>query len=73
MTRLMTYIFVNVGNVFRICQGTAAFRFMFAATVRNGITDIEMRVGTPAGVVINSATLKLHKRPKVKSLRSTVA
>jgi len=72
MTRLMTYLLVNVSRIIK-CQGTAAFRFMFAATVRNGITDIEMRVGTPAGVVINSATLKLHKRPKVKSLRSTVA
>jgi len=59
----MTYLLVNVS---RICQGarTAAFRFVFAATVRNGISVIEMRVVTPAGVVINSTTLELHKIPK---------
>jgi len=41
MTRLMTYPLVNV---FRISQGarTAAFRFVFAATVRNGFIVLEM-------------------------------
>jgi len=63
----MTYHLVNV---FRISQGarSAAFRFVFAATVRNGITVTEMRVLTPAGVVINSATLELQKVQKSRRL-----